>query len=30
MKLKKATNINALCILDNGKALNISQLAWIN
>ena len=26
-EIKEATNINALCILDNGKALNISQLA---
>ena len=26
-EIKEATNINALCILDNGKALDISQLA---
>ena len=26
-EIKEASNINALCILDNGKALNISQLA---
>ena len=26
-EIKKATSINALCILDNGKALDISQLA---
>ncbi|MDB3969915.1 lipopolysaccharide heptosyltransferase family protein [Candidatus Pelagibacter sp.] len=26
-EIKDATNINALCILDNGKALDISQLA---
>ncbi|MDC0352679.1 lipopolysaccharide heptosyltransferase family protein, partial [Candidatus Pelagibacter sp.] len=26
-EIKDATNINALCVLDNGKALDISQLA---
>ena len=26
-EIKEATSVNALCILDNGKALNISQLA---
>jgi hypothetical protein len=26
-RIKDAVNINALCILDNGKALDISQLA---
>ncbi|MDC3165747.1 glycosyltransferase family 9 protein [Candidatus Pelagibacter sp.] len=26
-EIKEASNINALCILDNGEALNISQLA---
>ena len=26
-EIKEATNINALCVLDNGKALDISQLA---
>ena len=26
-EIKDATSINALCVLDNGKALNISQLA---
>ena len=26
-EIKEASNINALCILDNGKALDISQLA---
>ena len=26
-EIKEASNIKALCILDNGKALNISQLA---
>ncbi len=26
-EIKEASNINALCVLDNGKALNISQLA---
>jgi ADP-heptose:LPS heptosyltransferase len=26
-EIKETTNINALCILDNGKALDISQLA---
>ena len=26
-EIREATNINALCILDNGKALDISQLA---
>ena len=26
-EIKEATNINAICILDNGKALDISQLA---
>jgi len=28
-EIKEAENINALCILDNGKALDISQLATI-
>jgi ADP-heptose:LPS heptosyltransferase len=28
-EIKEATNINALCILDNGKALDISQLATL-
>ena len=28
-EIKDATNINALCVLDNGKALNISQLATL-
>ena len=28
-EIKEASNINALCILDNGKALDISQLATI-
>ena len=26
-EIKEASNINALCVLDNGKALDISQLA---
>ena len=26
-EIKEASSINALCVLDNGKALNISQLA---
>ena len=26
-EIKEASNINALCVLDNGKALNISQLS---
>ena len=26
-EIKEASNINAICVLDNGKALNISQLA---
>ena len=26
-EIKEASNINSLCILDNGKALDISQLA---
>jgi len=28
-EIKEASNINALCILDNGKALDISQLATL-
>ena len=28
-EIQEATNINALCILDNGKALDISQLAGL-
>ena len=28
-EIREATNINALCILDNGKALDISQLATL-
>ena len=28
-EIKEASSINALCILDNGKALNISQLAGL-
>jgi ADP-heptose:LPS heptosyltransferase len=28
-EIKEASNINALCILDNGKALNISQLSGL-
>ena len=28
-EIKEASNINALCILDNGEALNISQLATL-
>ena len=28
-EIKEASNINALCILDNGKALDISQLAGL-
>ena len=28
-EIKEATNINALCVLDNGKALNISQLSGL-
>ena len=28
-EIKEAPRINALCILDNGKALNISQLAGL-
>ena len=28
-EIKDAKNINALCILDNGKALNISQLSGL-
>ena len=26
-EIKEASNINAICVLDNGKALDISQLA---
>ena len=26
-EIKEASNVNALCVLDNGKALDISQLA---
>ena len=28
-EIKEASTINALCVLDNGKALNISQLATL-
>ena len=28
-EIKEASNINALCVLDNGKALDISQLATL-
>ena len=28
-EIKDASNINALCVLDNGKALDISQLATL-
>ena len=28
-EIKDAKNINALCVLDNGKALNISQLSGL-
>jgi ADP-heptose:LPS heptosyltransferase len=28
-EIKEASNINALCILDNGKALDISQLSGL-
>jgi hypothetical protein len=29
-EIKDASSINALCVLDNGKALDISQLAAVN
>ena len=28
-EIKEASNINALCVLDNGKALDVSQLATL-
>ena len=28
-EIKEASNINAICVLDNGKALDISQLATL-
>ena len=28
-EIKEASNFNALCVLDNGKALDVSQLATL-
>jgi hypothetical protein len=29
-EIKDASSINAICVLDNGKALDISQLGSVN